>query len=93
MAVAAGSASELVVDLDTVQQSKDVHVLVRSADGGTSWAPTLTVATPSATASSPQPPRDFLGFEDAAAGHFIHTGSTIWNTDDGGATWSAYRFP
>jgi photosystem II stability/assembly factor-like uncharacterized protein len=72
--------------------SRATDLLVRSTDGGATWATILPVPAP-APGSDGLLPQPVLAFAGTTSGYWAEVGSSeIFGTSDGGATWRTHRF-
>jgi photosystem II stability/assembly factor-like uncharacterized protein len=84
--LAATSATTLFVGTSAfVGTGSTEWVLLASSDGGQSWR---QVAEETGEVASDFPAASFLGFESARAGRWVGYPYDIWETTDGGNTWT-----
>lgn len=62
--------------------------VIRSADGGRSWATVLAAPPPAMQGSVP-----WLGFEDETTGRVSFGDPQLWTTSDSGLTWTEEQVP
>jgi hypothetical protein len=62
--------------------------VIRSADGGQSWADVLSAPSPANQSATP-----WLGFEDETTGRVSFGDTLLWTTTDSGLTWTEEQVP